>query len=258
MSETFAIEYLHELEFRWKDFDALSDDQKAAFSIACFAVSEVNALTKIYAYSQHELTGQTAIDYGVMIQSHSVLRSWSAKLFEFSEFIYFRGRDNRTTDATLLSISKRHVETFKKLRDDKGYSAARYLRHETTNHYLLSPVRKNLEFVSENANCNFYVHQMTGNSYYPMGDEVVFAARMSREGGHSGTVEEKLRVYKNWWQWNLAATTWLHGVHFDLYNELIKPIAKTKFARRKDYWISPSLVGTPEERKIPLFMRRQE
>jgi len=81
-----AIEYFVELEMRWKEFDPLSDDEKAALSIVCFAVTEVNALMRMYAFAEHHFTGKAAIDYGMLAQSHSLLRSWSAKLFEVSEF----------------------------------------------------------------------------------------------------------------------------------------------------------------------------
>lgn len=256
MSETFAIEYFVELPMRWSDFNPLSDDQKAALSVVCFAVTEVNALMRMYAFSEHEYTGKPAIDYGMLVQSHSILRTWSAKLFEFSEFISFKDKANKTTDATLIALSGKHMATFDALKLADGYQTARYLRHETTSHYLLNPVRKNLPYVSDKADCSFYLHQMTGNSHYPMGDEVVFVARLNREGAHLTTEQEKKDTYRKWWNWNLEATRWLNDVHLSFYKELVVPIAKGKIARRKNYWIDPRFVGIPEEVKIPSILRR--
>ncbi|MFN8993274.1 MAG: hypothetical protein ACK5X3_06380, partial [Pseudomonadota bacterium] len=179
-----AIEYFVELEMRWKEFDPLSDDEKAALSIVCFAVTEVNALMRIYAFAEHHFTGNAAIDYGMLAQSHSLLRCWSAKLFEFSEFITFKDKNNRTSTPSLLALSKKHVAAFDVLKSANGYGAARYLRHETTNHYFLDPVRKNLPHVSDRANCNFYLHQLNGNSHFPMGEEVVFVGRLNRDGAY--------------------------------------------------------------------------
>jgi hypothetical protein len=252
-----AIEYFVELEMRWKEFDPLSDDEKAALSIVCFAVTEVNALMRMYAFAEHHFTGKAAIDYGMLAQSHSLLRSWSAKLFEFSEFITFKDKNNRTSDPSLLALSKKHASTFEALKTENGYGAARYLRHETTNHYLLVPVRKNLPHVSDRANCNFYLHQLNGNSHFPMGEEVVFVGRLNRDGAHLATDEEKRKTYSDWWTWNLSATKWLNAVHLDFYRELVVPLAKAKTARRRAYWIDPRLVGVPEQDKLPLFMRKE-
>ena len=256
MSKTLAIEYFVELEMKWKDFAPLSDDQKAALAVVCFAVTEVNALMRMYAFADHDFTGKPAIDYGMLAQSQSILRTWSAKLFEFSEFIAFKDKANRTTDSVLKSLSDKHTLTFESLKPAAGYQTARYLRHEATNHYLLSPVKKNLPYVSDKANCNFYLHQMTGNSHYPMGDEVVFAARLNREGAHLATSEEKKETYRTWWNWNLTATKWLNDVHFSFYKELVVPISKGKSARRRNYWIDPRFVGVPAKVKIPSVLRR--
>ena len=252
-----AIEYFVELEMKWHDFLPLSDDQKAALAVVCFAVSEVNALMRMYAFATHDLTDEPAIDYGMLAQSQSILRTWSAKLFEFSEFITFKDKANKTSDPVLNSLSEKHVATFETLKTADGYQTTRYLRHEATNHYLLNPVKKNLPFVSEAADCSFYLHKMRGNSRYPMGDEVVFAGRLNREGAHLTTDEEKRVTYKKWWNWNLAATHWLNDVHFSFYEELVVPISRGKYARRRSYWIDHRFVGVPEKVKTPSILRRE-
>lgn len=260
MSDVSAIEYFVELEMRWKEFDPLSDDQKAALSIVCFAVTEVNALMRMYAFTEHDPSGKAAIDYGVLAQSHSLLRSWSAKLFEFSEFITFKDKNNRTSDKALLHLSEKHTATFENLKLASGYGAARYLRHEATNHYLLDPVRKNLPYVSDRANCNFYLHQLNGNSHFPMGEEVVFVGRLNRDSVRLATEEEKKKTYRDWWTWNLSATNWLNEVHLDFYREFVAPLVKAtgKTARRRVYWIDPRLVGVPEQEKVPIFARKEQ
>ncbi len=255
MSEVKAIEFFTEVELSWKDFSSLSDDQKSALSIVCFAVSEINSLMRIYAFSDHTLTGKAAIDYSILVQSHGILRSWSAKLFEFSEFVTFRDRKNRTSDDRLLELSRTAKESFNALKRENGYVIARSLRHETTNHYLLDPVRKSLPFVSDRANCNFYLHKKNGNSVFPMGDEVVFIGRINREGAKIESALEKAEMYDQWWKWNLAATKWLHRVHFDFYKEFVEPRSKGKRIKTRDYWIDPRLVGVPDETKLPVFLR---
>lgn len=257
MTASSAIEFLSELKLSWSDLESLTDDQKAAIAIACLAVSEVNALKRVYAFCEHNLLEDSVIDYSIIIQIETVLRTWSAKLFEFSEFIKFQGKDNKTTDEVLLAISRRNIISFEKFLDDSGYRVARFLRHEVSNHYNLRPVKRNLDFVSTRANCSFFVHKSRWNSFFPMGSEVVFAARIYRETGPNGTNDLNLKVYDEWWHWNIAATNWLHSVHLELYKELIVPIVKKKNIkfRRRDHWIRPSLVGVVGAIKIPIFLR---
>lgn len=258
MSEYKAIEYFTEVDLKWSDFKDVPDDQKSALAISCFAVSEVNALMKQYAFADHALTGKPAIDYGILIHSHIILRTWSAKLFEFSEFITFRDKNNRTSDEKLVKLGARAAARFEPLKNLKGYNTARNLRHEASSHYLLDPVRKNLPFVSDIANCNLYLHQQNGNSHYPMGDEVVFVGRLNREASKIADENEKAQIYQEWWKWNLTATRWLHKVHYWLCKAVIPGGVGQRRSSRIAYWIDPQLVGTPDEVKLPIFLRRHE
>jgi hypothetical protein len=255
-----AIEFFSELDLKWHHLDEMNDDQKSALAVICFAVSEVNALSRMYLFAHHELSGFPAIDFAIMTQVHSVLRNWSAKLFEMSEFLSFRDKDNRTTDKQLIRLGSAALDAFKKLKDDEGYRVARALRHEATNHYLLGPVRKNLPFVSDRANCTFFLHKQRGNSIYPLGDEVLFAGRLNREGAKFDTTSEKKQAYDKWFDWNLKATDWLHDVHLDFFREFIGPIAKKHRLRLRlrDYWIDPILVSDRDSPKIPVVFRNSK
>lgn len=260
MSKSLAIESYLEINLKWKHLDALSVDQKAALAIVCFAVTEVNSLSRLYLFSQHPHAGEDAIDFAIMAQTNSLLRSWSAKLFEFSDFLTFKDRSNRTDDEKIRKIAAESLEDFAKLLEGNGYNTARALRHEATNHYLLGPVRKNLPYVSESATTTFFLHRKNGSSVYPIGDEVVFAARLNRIGASFDTYEQRVALYKEWFDWNLAATKWLHAVHLRFFVDLVKPILLRNgiASRRRDYWIDPSLVGSIDGPRIPIFFRGTE
>jgi hypothetical protein len=258
VSEAAAIEFFNELNMRWSHFSELSDDQKAALAIVCFAASEVNALAKMYIFAQHELTGKDAIDYGIMAQTHSILRTWSAKLFEMSEFVEFKGKYNKTKDTKLQKLGDEAFQSFKPLMGLEGHRIAKSLRHEATSHYYLAPVKSNLPFVDDKANCSFYLHSSSGNSNFPLGDEVVFAGLLNREGAKFQSLEDKLEVYRLWWRWNLDATKWLHAVHLAFFRELVAPLAREKGIkmRRRAYWIDPALVSQLDQPKLPVVLRK--
>lgn len=145
---------------------------------------------------------------------------------------------------------------FETLKSIRGYKLARWVRHESTNHYTLKAARNNLEFVSERANYNLYLHKLNGNSFYPMGEEVMFVARMNRAGANFSTREEGAEGLKLWFDWNIEANKWLHKAHSRFLKELVLDSRPKEAARKKSYWFKPELVGEAGEPRIPLFYRK--
>jgi hypothetical protein len=255
VSEAKALETLVEFPLSWDEIETLPPDQRAALGIICFAFSEINALMRMYAFSQRSLSGDEAIDMAVIIQNNVLLRTWSAKIYEFSEFLRFHG-DHKTTDATLLELAHNALLSFEAHKKAEGYSSARNLRHEASNHYLLGPVKKNLNAVSRRANCSLYLHEMTGNSFYPLGEEIVFLGRLNRQGLKLETEEERQGLYQAWWDWCLATTKWQQSVTAKFLRRIILDNFPDKKPQRKDHWLSLDLVGNPELSNFPVFIRR--
>lgn len=96
-----AIEHLFEYPLSKSDVAKLPKDQHAVIAVLCFIASESNALAKTYIAASHEDTGETVIDTSLSILRFTILRAWSAKLFEVSEFLGFRA-----------STTKRRINLF--------------------------------------------------------------------------------------------------------------------------------------------------
>ncbi|MGB3243522.1 MAG: hypothetical protein WBB25_03235, partial [Sulfitobacter sp.] len=185
-----------------------------------------------------------------------ILRCWSAKLFELQELFNLKNSRNRTSDKVLVHLAKIAKETFAKMTKDGGLNIARIIRNEATSHYYLRPAVKNLDSLSEDANLSFFMHEMEGNSFYPVGEELMFFARLNKLGENFETKEQKLSIFDDWMEWNLHATEWAVSIK-DLYsNQIILKRFPNKCAVRRDYWINPALVGTKEDRKTPVFYRK--
>ncbi|MFW8633575.1 hypothetical protein [Cribrihabitans pelagius] len=251
-----ALEHFWEYPISWRLMQTLPEDQQAAIAVLSFAVSEVNALSRLYIFNAHKLIGEAAIDCATSIQRFLLLRAWSAKLFEIEDFLNLGGKKKVTRDKELLKLANRALESFVTLRDERIYPIVRDIRNEATSHYSLTAAKKNLKFVSYNANCNMYIHEMSGNSFYPMGEEVMFIGRLNRRGASLPTKDERAAQFESWMNWNVSATNWLSSTHASFVRELIFEKQKSRAARKRTYWIPPKFVGSREDGLAPIFLRK--
>lgn len=252
-----AIEHISEYKISKGDLALLDEDAAAAVAVTCFAATEINALMRLYLVSTHDFIENDVIDTANAIQRSVLLRIWSAKLFEFSKFIELSGKDNKTKNAELISLANEAQEKFVDLKQAEIYPLVRSIRNETTNHYSLRPARKNLLHVADNANLTLYMHKIAGNSFYPLGEEVMFTGRINRYGSDGISKEEKMKLYGDWLDWNLTASNWLGDVHYSFVKKLILDRFPDKHAAKKDHWIPPEMVGEAEENQTPLFIRTE-
>lgn len=250
-----AIEYLTEYKLSLADLEDLHEDLSAALAVTCYAVSEINTLMRLYIFSSHQVIDNEVIDAASMIQRGVLLRTWSSKLFEFSEFIHLNGKHNKTKNVDLIELAKQAQKSFEQLKQEKGFDLVRNIRHEASNHYCLNPARKNLKHLSPTSKLSFYLHEKNGNSFFPMGEEVMFIGRINRHATSETTKEEKSQLYNTWMNWNLMASNWLGEVHHLFVKRLVLERFSERKAERKDYWIPPTMVGEVGEIITPIFIR---
>lgn len=253
-----AIEHLVEYPLSQSELNELSRDQQGVVAVLSYAVSETNALSRCYIACMHANTDKPEIEAALNIQRFTILRTWSAKLFEAHEFLQFGGKKRNTEDEEILKLADEVLSEFSALRSGAGFKLAKCIRHEATNHYSLSAAVKNLGHISPRANFNMYLHDLNGNSFYPIGEEVMFLGRLNRFGANLSEMEEKKKAIGDWLDWNLEANRWLGEAHLRYVRKFILDRNPKKYGRKKAYWIDPRLVGTKAEIKVPVFYRKGE
>ena len=258
MSAPKAIEYLTEYRLTWDEFVSIPEDQRAALSVSSFAVSEINALARLYILSWHNAEDNDVVDQVIFMQSNLLLRMFSAKIFEFSQLVNLKDKDNKTEDQVVRDVFERAASEFSKLKDRKGYKLAMFVRNEASNHYRLKPARENLTGVSENARLSLCLHRHNANTFHPLGEEGMFIARLNRADRAAATKEDKIGLHDEWFQWNLDATEWVNRSFEYLVQKVILDRFPGKKAKRVPHWIEPELVGEVDEVKIPVFVRLDE
>ena len=169
MSGRTAIEHLVEYPISVREIKELPLDHQACLSVLCHAVSEANALSRTYISTMDAKSPDSAIEIAINIQRFTILRSWSGRLFEAVGFLEtLVGQKPKSKDRLVQNLATEALENFNSLRSGRGYKLARNVRNEAAFHYGFDAARKNMTNVSDRANFNLYLHEMNGNSFYPM------------------------------------------------------------------------------------------
>jgi hypothetical protein len=251
-----AIEYFAEYLVSSTELADIPADQKAVLAVVSYAVTEINSLRKLYLASDHGLQGIDVIDEMIAHQRNMLLRLWSAKLFEFSEFIKLDEIKPAIEDADVLKFAETAIGQFAALSTGRGYEAARNIRHEASNHYSFPAAKRNVRHVDTKTPLRMYIHDMTGNAYYPWGDIVMFFGRFARQSSSHKTDADRETLIEDWMNWNLRATEWIDGVAVQAFRFFVIDRFPEKSADRRAYWIDPILVADTTERRTAILLRK--
>ena len=214
-----AIEHFWEITVTPEELKKLPEDQQAIIAILCFAVSEVNSLARLYIFNSHDLVGEDAIDSAAFIQRLLLLRTWSSKLFEIRQCLSKIAKQKQTHDSEVLRLVGEALARFEEINDPVATPIVRDIRNGLANHYSFADAKRNLKHVKPSAVCNFYIHKMNGNSFYPLGEEVMFMGMMNRHAKRDDTLQA-MELFDEWMQWNLLANGWLSKTHVEFVVQL--------------------------------------
>jgi hypothetical protein len=250
VSATKDIEFMY-FETDWSKLQVLPKQQLAALSVLSFAVSELNALQRIYLGASHDYIGNKAVDSASNVTKFLILRTWSSKVFEVYEFFQSLQSTKRLDDSA-AKIASGAIKEFKALKDSDGYYTARALRNEAAHHYSFKAALKNIEHVPNNMDCNFYTHAATGNDFFPLGEAVMFHARLERQWKNVPTHDEKSEKFLGWLDWCQEAVKWLAKWHAEAFAAFCGAHFELDF-QKVSYTVPEHYSGDPVKHSTPLF-----
>jgi hypothetical protein len=260
------IEHLHIFRLKWSELASLTLDEKAALSILGFLVSEINALKRLSLLAMFPHDEKSDIAPAIAIQRNLILRTTTAKLFEFLRFVEKR-LDNKAEVTSVTRILTGFSEELAGLREGIGFRLARQIRHKMANHLDFDEAKASAETAGNDVECSFYLTVANGNSYFPIGDEVVFASSLKRtwesETDENSPLEEEERpsfadALDAWIDWTLKLSDLADRVHLALFKELVEPLVPDRMAQHKPVWLDPDLVASHPGFRLPIFVRAEQ
>lgn len=249
----------HYLEFQtnWNELSRIPESHLAAVALLQYAVTDVNALRKIYLCQDHDLTGEKATDSAINTHRFVILRSWSSRIFEAIQFLKSGQRKDFCNEPKLKELADEAMGKLYEISQGDGYETARTIRNEATNHYSFSAAKKNLKHVDASMNVNMYIAENCGNQFYPMGEAVMFHALLNRRWSDQ-TEQQRTQRFHDWLFWNLDANKWLSDVLGRFVQEIMFNSLGRSSIRKTTYWVSPDYASDRSGKLTPIFVQRRK
>ena len=249
-----ALQKLHVFRLRWSDLDTLPDGDKALFSLASFMVSEINSLNRMLLFTIFTVDDDASAEEVAAIQRNLVLRTNTLKLFECQKTIarLAASEDLSHKAIQVVRAARGALEAANLL---EGYSVAKAFRNKISGHYDYQQALKNTRAVSDDFECSMYIAEESGNSFFPIGERIVFDRIIIPNSNSDLPIGPNEASIDSWIQWSLEVGRCVRKFHFDLFETLIAPLVDGRKTRPRQVWIDPELVGKHPGFRVPLFLR---
>ena len=248
------IEHIYVYQVNWSDLSTLTVDEKASLSILSFVVSELNALKRLSLFAMYDHDEHSTVAPSIAIQRNLILRTTTAKLFEFLRFV-----EKQIEKESLSERLRRVFRIFEielgEMRLGYGFKIAKQIRHKMANHLDFDEAVLSVEAASQSLDCSFYLTEASGNSYYPMGDEIVFSSSIHRALENSGEDISFQDALDAWIAWTLSLADLADRLHLEMFEEFVEPIFPNRMAHHRPQWLPEDFVASHPGFKLPVFIR---
>ena len=249
------IVYFDKYPLKFSELLHFGETKAAVFATSCHAINEINVFARLYVSDIRETPKEPEMAKLYEIQSMTILRSWSAKLFEYHEFIKcVRKLPEFSTYSKLLGSN---LKKFNQLKKMDGFIITRKIRNEMTSHYDLKKAQENLKNVAPHAEATLYFHELDGNSFFPISEEVMFWARADPQSSAENS-KHREEYFKKWSGWALKARDWAYHCHGELIGELVTAAFPGRQAKPRSYYLEMDDVCDVGETRLPLVLRKRQ
>ncbi|MFD0910384.1 hypothetical protein [Ruegeria arenilitoris] len=255
--ENYSALHFKELPLNVGELSHVSRDSLALFAVSSFAVTELNVIARMVLSTSQTSEKDEPINVAAFIQQSCILRIWTLKLFEFHECIKKLVNGKDSAESEVRRVAEYCLRKFKEeLQLDESYSLARDVRNEAAGHYSFGAAKKNLDHVKNEGVASMFVHKQAGNSFYPFGEEVMFAGRLNRHGASPSNAASRDKLIDELFSWNLKANSWVRNSHLHVFSKLVAPELPGKFLKKCVFWVTSEKVGDVSDFRVPLFVCR--
>lgn len=242
-----------------KEDIALIGKQNTAFlGATLYVANEILVLQKLLASHFNRPTVEDS-DLSLLsfINRFVIVRTLSARTFELMKMFEDQRKIwNRASMTEELELTKHLADRLSELKGDDYYRFSSALRNKITNHYVVSDVSSYMEAVEDGADLSIYLHEEQGNSFFPLGEEVVFMGFTNQFLTDMGYPEENRQHFiRDWTGWLLNSVRWSNDLvsTFSVFIYITK--LKHESVEIRKYLLPDGYVADIREFASPLILR---
>ncbi|WP_299026012.1 hypothetical protein [uncultured Sulfitobacter sp.] len=255
MSETTSVK-LKSVSFNYDQFCRLSEHEQILLALLSYAISETNALWRVFVCAIQTTTGTVQVDQAVAVQRGVLLRTWSSKLFEFDKALKDL-RQRPKIDPALKSFVDDMRSKLAGPDKTKIPKLVEEFRNEAGNHATVSAAKKNLDFLSKTAPLNMLFSDLEANTVLPLGEELFFAARYNRYLSETGKDRLSIDPFEEWLAWNQAATRELMAFIDEYLTTFVFKEKCHSEWEEIELHLSKVFADSASGRQVPIFLKME-
>lgn len=248
-----ALVHFHEIKLKKSDLNALSEEEMAILGMLSYICNELNVFARLLRLSERQEDRSGPIKFASDLQYHVILRTLSSRLFEAHQFLDEVSNKVGNLRPDFSKIIRESAEGIEKLRDSEGHAINRSIRNETGFHYKFKTALKNVRSLSDDADASIYVSDMDGNSYFSLGESVVFFERLRRFSDADKKYENPESLAEVWLFWCLEVVRLVKKLQADLFGLVLD--TTDSVSRKTHYFVNPDIVAEGGRDVVPIFLR---
>ncbi|UWQ37758.1 hypothetical protein K3552_01760 [Leisingera aquaemixtae] len=248
-----SIVHFHEMRIKKSDLSHLSDEETAVFGMLSYICNELNVFSRLLRLSGEKENDGAPVRFARDLQHHVVLRTLSSRLFEAYEFISEVGKKARGINSDIFSLFQRSATEIEKLGASNSRSINRNIRNETSFHYKYRDALKNAKSLPEDADASIYLNELDGNTYFVLGESMMFFERLRRFSKADKKFENPELLAEEWLSWSLDIVRLVKKLLADVF-EIVLDRLDTKI-RKTHYYVKRGMVAESDSAFAPVFLR---
>jgi hypothetical protein len=155
------------------------------------AANDVAIFLRLYMMYFHDDFKDAVVKEISSLNAVVMQRNLLAKLYEFIKlYEIFRTQCDRAKDYELLPMVHVALDRTDELKAHKAYTVMDTARNEITNHYVTRGNEAHLRQYKSGQRLKMYLHLNTGNSYYPVAEELSYLSHISLSEDAGVSVED--------------------------------------------------------------------
>ncbi|MFK7763670.1 MAG: hypothetical protein AB8B62_10435 [Roseobacter sp.] len=259
--ENKKIIHLYKLEIPKADLERLSVDEVAFIATMAFAVDELSVFQKLLIQTFNARPSDDDMSGMYQTQQNCLLRVLIAKSFETLKIVEnFKRTMVRKSKSDRLQVLTQFEEDLANFQHGELYLLAKDIRNHSVSHYIPPEVSKNLQDMGSYPQFSAFLHENSGNSYHPFGEEAAFLARIGRHFREAGRDKWSVEDFRDLTDWTLSVSSlntkifqryllWLHKEFFpDWRLTPLKPYLEQSQYAKADEAILPIFLAADQLR----------